>query len=216
MSQPDDFLTYKDLWSSLNTWTDDRKKIVFEQVVARLAQFSEESVTNILDGLDAPYKKVVWGIWFRTCDLRKYSLSEMRRLVMDTDASDAAKLWDRWLSQRDLSEINLVAFSKAISDLSPAIQAECLNSFVAKCRNMAIYGVQEWEKVRKTLSSFATKQIVIGATQNKASYSAGDAVKIVGKPYGTRVQSVINTREGWRYWLKDEMRYYSGDEIQKI
>lgn len=215
MAQPDDFLTYKDLWASLGTWSDTRKRAVFEQVVTRLAQFSEESVANILDGLDAPYKSIVWGIWFKSCDLRKYSLSEMRKLVADTDASNAAILWERWLSQRDLSEINLVAFSKAIADMSPAIQAQCLKAFVAYCKDMSVYGIKEWETVRKILSSHATKQFSVSGNKTEPKYKVGDVVKIIGKPYSTRVTDVQSGKEGYMYWLKDEFHYFPERDIQK-
>lgn len=217
--QPDDFVTYKDLWASVGTWSDQRKRVVFEQVVARLSQFSEESVTNILEGLDAPYKSIVWGIWFKTCDLRKYSLQEMRKLVADTDASNAASLWERWLSQRDLSEINLVAFAKAIADMSPAIQAQCLRAFVQYCRNMMVYGIKEWETVRKVLSSYATQPFAVSAGSQIASrnplFQVGDTVKILGSQGETKVTSSINQKGEWYYWLQNKFQYYPERQLRK-
>jgi len=214
MAKPDDFLSYSDLWASLVNWSDTRKKAVFEQIVERMSSFSKESITNVLEGLGAPYKKVVWELWLAKCDLSRYSLLEMRDLVRDSDAEYIGVLWQRWLTQRDLSNISLIAFSKVVSDLAPQLQAQCLQSFVKNCPNIGMYGIKEWEKVKTVLTSYAVKSV--HNTESAPTYAAQMVVRVKGMPYTSRVEAVVSSNGAWKYRLRDETRYFEEHEIEKV
>ncbi len=214
MAQPDDFTTYSDIWASFESWSPRRQKALFQQIVDQLGQYGDQSVTNILDGMPQNLKKYVWDMWLAKCDLRKYSLSEMKKLVAESDSKNIGILWERWLSQKDLTDVSLVTFAKMIADLSPALQETCLKAFVAHCPNMAQYGTKEWETVRKILSSWATRTVSAGMA-SKPMFAKGDLVKH-GLPYVSKVESVINSGGTWKYRLNDDSyKYYAESELTR-
>ena len=215
MSQPEDYVIYKDFWAGVIKMPSKNQEAVFKEVVGRLSAFSEESITYIVEGLPAMYKNRLWEIWLDTCDLTKYSVKEVQKLVMNSDGKYAKNLWLRWLGQKDLQDVNLVTFASAIKDLSPDAQLECLQEYYRLCPNINQYGTREREKVSKILSSWAVKNLGIGS-QAQPRFRIYDVVKINGMPYGSRIEAVIHTGDSWKYRLNDESRYFDESELQKV
>lgn len=217
MAQLEDFVNFSDFWPTVLLLDSKAQAKIFQQVVDRLQNFGDESIANIIDGLPSAYKSRLWSIWLQSSDLTKYSVKELSKMAMEFDGRYAKELWLRWLAQKDLRDVNLVAFAQGIRELSPEAQLACLQEYYHRCPNILQYGRPELEKVAKTLSSWAIMNLG-QATRPKPKFGVGDPVRLLGRPYTDRVESIYDAGDGvWRYWLRqNNTRFYREDEIQEV